>query len=177
MNFRTFIVACAVFTALCALPSGVFAAPASHCGADETIVFTCPVAGQKLLSICSSREYGPERGFMEYRYGPAGKPEMVLPTEKTAPAKAARSGSWMFSGGGGAYVEFLNGTTGYYVYTAIGKWGEAGAVLEKAGVAVQKDGKVLVNIRCVGPETSELGPSFFEELGLAEVEDEFELPE
>lgn len=177
MNFRIIALACAAVTMLCSAPFAASAAPASHCAADETIIFTCPVDGQKLASVCASREYGPDIGFLQYRFGPAGKPETVLPAAKTAPAKTARWGSWMFSGGGGAYVQFLDGKTAHYVYSAVGKWGENGETAEKAGVAVEKDGKVIANFLCRAPETSELGPEFFNKAGLPELEDEFEMPD
>jgi hypothetical protein len=177
MKLRAIVLAFSVFATPCAAPLAVSAAPASHCAADEALIFACPVDGQKLLSICASREYGPDLGFLEYRYGPADKPEMTLPAVKTAPAKAARSGLWSFSGGGGAYLRFMNGESAYYVYTAVGKWGEKGETVEKAGVAVEKDGKVSADIRCRAPETSELGPDFFDKAGLSEVENEFDLPD
>ena len=168
---------CSVVTLLCAFPFQAGAAgPASHCQADETVIFSCPADGKKLISVCASKEYSPNAGHLQYRYGPAGAPELTLPA-KAAPAASARSGLWSFSGGGGAYVQFQDGGTSYYVYTAIGKWGKKGETTEKAGVAVEKDGKVVANILCRGKETSELGPDFFEKAGLPEVENEFDLPE
>ena len=86
-------------------------------------------------------------------------------------------GAASVSGGGGAYIQFMSGKTAYYVYSAIGKWGKQGKTTEKAGVAVEKDGKIAVNIPCKGKETSELGPEFFEKAGLLEVETDFEVPE
>ncbi len=150
---------------------------AGLCASDETVLFNCPVSKKKLLSICASKNYGPDTGYMQYRYGPQGKPELVLPAKKTAPARSAKSGTWMFSGGGGAYVRFDNGKTSYYVYTAIGKWGENGAPLSKAGVAVLKNGVQKANILCKAPETSELGPVLFDQMGLPADEEMLELPE
>lgn len=151
--------------------------PASHCAPDEAVIFTCPVSGQKLLSVCASQQYGPEAGYLQYRYGPAGNAEMTLPASRVAPSRAAQSGLWMFSGGGGAYVRFANGKTAYYVYTAVGNWGDKGETEKKAGVAVEIRGKVAANILCRGPEFSELGPQLFNQMGLPEVETEFDLPE
>ena len=180
MKYRIIALACAVLTALCVVPlqaGRVDAKPASLCAQDEALIFTCPVAGQKLLSICASRQYGPDLGFLQYRYGPADKPEMLIPAVATAPAKAAKSGLWSFSGGGGAYIQFINGKTAYYVYSAIGKWGKKGKTAAKAGVAVEKDGKLVSRIRCMAPEISELGPDFFGKAGLSEVENEIDVPE
>ena len=151
--------------------------PDSVCAADERIIFTCPAAGQKLLSVCASQEYGPDLGFLQYRYGPdAGEPEMTLPAVKTVPAKAAQSGRLMFSGGGGAYLQFRDGGTIYTVYSAIGKWGDAGQTMERAGVTAQKDGRILADIPCQAAAVSEIGPEFFEKAGLPETEDDFDLP-
>ena len=152
-------------------------AAASHCAVDETLVFACPVDDQRLLSVCASREYGPDSGYLQYRFGLADKAEIVVPAEKVKPSRAAQSGMWIFSGGGGAYLRFEEGGTSYHVYTAIGRWGNSGKTAERAGAWVEKDGKVLSDIRCKGPATSELGPEFFEKAGLPEVESEFELPE
>ena len=150
--------------------------PASLCAEDEALIFTCPVAGDNLLSVCASQEFGPELGFLQYRYGPEGKSKMFLPTEKTVPAKAVQSGMLMFSGGGGAYLQFSEGTTMHTVYSAIGRWGEGGEGMERSGVVVKSDGKVVSDIRCQKEATSELGPEFFEKAGLSETEDDFELP-
>jgi hypothetical protein len=153
------------------------AAAASHCTVDETIIFACPVDNQRLLSVCVSQEYGPDSGYVQYRSGPAGKAETVVPAEKAVPSRAAQSGTWMFSGGGGAYLRFEEGGISSHVYTAIGRWGDNGETVERAGAWVEKDGKVVSDIRCKGSAVSELGPEFFEKAGLPEVESEFELPE
>ena len=150
--------------------------PVSLCAEDETVIFTCPVAGKKLISVCASQEFGPELGFLQYRYGPDGKAEMFIPEAKTAPAKAAQSGMLMFSGGGGAFLQFVNNETRYTVYTAIGRWGEGDKAMERSGVTVQKDDKIIADIRCQTEATSELGPEFFEKAGLPESEEDFELP-
>ena len=153
------------------------ASAASHCAADETLIFVCPVDGQRLLSVCASWEYGPDSGYVQYRSGLADKAESIVPAEKIVPSKAAQSGTWMFSDGGGAYLRFEDSGISYYVYTAIGSWGKNGETTERAGAWVEKDGKVVNDIRCNGPAASELGPEFFEKAGLPEVESEFELPE
>ena len=150
--------------------------PDSLCAADEGIIFTCPVAGQKLLSVCASQEYGPDLGFLQYRYGPDGEPEMILPAVKTAPAKAAQSGMLMFSGGGGAYLQFRDGVTIYTVYSAIGRWGDAGQTIEREGGTAHKGGRIIADIPCQAAAVSELGPAFFEKAGLPETEDDFDLP-
>ena len=77
----------------------------------------------------------------------------------------------MYAGGGGAYLRFSNGQVSYVVYTAIGRgFGTAD------GVAVEKAGKLVANVKCVGTSTSEMGPDFFNKAGLPEDDEEFDLP-
>ena len=82
-----------------------------------------------------------------------------------------RSGTWSFSGGGGAWLRFTYGPTSYIVYTAIGRgWGS------KAGVAVLQNGKLLANLPCHGASDSEIGPDFFSRAGIADDDQAFDLP-
>lgn len=82
-----------------------------------------------------------------------------------------RSGTWSFSGGGGAWLAFHRDAFRYIVYTAIGRgWGE------KSGVAVERNGQVAVNLACRGRVVSELGPDFFSNAGIPDDDRPFELP-
>lgn len=179
MQLKKALLHSAFLAALCALPLQAQAQDkaAGHCAPDETVIFSCPTADQQHISLCASSDYGPSSGFLQYRYGKAGKPELLVPEAKTAPAQAAQSGLWSFSRGGGAYVRFQKDGSAYYVYNAIGAWGEEGKVIEKSGVAVETKGAITASILCQGAATSELGPDFFDKAGLSEVEEEFELPD
>jgi hypothetical protein len=42
-------------------------------------------------------------------------------------------------------------------------------------MAVEKNGKLAANVKCVGPVTSELGLDFFRKVGLPEDNEEFDL--
>ena len=82
-----------------------------------------------------------------------------------------RAGLWTFSGGGGAWLAFHREAYRYIVYTAVGRgWGE------KTGVAVERDGKLLTNLRCRGSAVSELGPDFFSGAGIQDDQTPFDLP-
>ena len=82
-----------------------------------------------------------------------------------------RSGQWTFSGGGGAWLAFHREAFRYIVYTAIGRgWGE------KAGIAVEQNGKLLTNLACRGTADSQLGPDFFNASGIPDDARPFELP-
>jgi hypothetical protein len=59
----------------------------------------------------------------------------------------------------------------YVVYTAIGRgWGE------KSGVAVEKNGKLASNFRCMQEPVSELGSDLFSKGGFPSDPDGFDLP-
>lgn len=102
--------------------------------------------------------------------------ELTLPADRIAPARAASSGMWMFSGGGGAYMQFKDGDNARYVYSATGRWGAGGETQSRDGVALRK-GDTVTDQRCQAEAQSELGPELFEKAGLPEVTEEFELPE
>jgi hypothetical protein len=152
----------------------VLAAPkiASHCTASETIVFSC-VAGSKVISVCAAKGTTANTGYLQYRFGKTGaKPELSLPAAKTLPGKAATGESLPFAGGGGSWLRFRNGANAYVVYTGIGRWGKNGEAAEKEGVVVELHGKQIANVKCSGTLTSELGPFWFEAMGLTIGEEE-----
>ncbi len=157
-----------------ALAGLILAAPAcaadSHCSAGEATVFNCS-AGKKIVSLCASHDLGKSSGYLQYRFGPKGEPEIQAPATKTHPAATMKSGMLMFSGGGGAYLRIANAGYEYVVYTATGRgWGS------KEGVAVEKGGKPVANVMCKGAAQSELGPEFFAKVGLDADDKAFDLP-
>jgi hypothetical protein len=55
----------------------------SLCGADEQVIFNCAVGGQKkLVSLCGSGKLDRQRGYLQYRFGRAGKIELEFPKER-----------------------------------------------------------------------------------------------
>ena len=153
--------------AMAGAPPGT-AAP-SHCAAGERVVFSCAV-GAKTVSVCAAGDLSSTGGTLRYRFGPMGQPEITYPPEG-AWRDVTRAGRWIFSGGGGAWLAFNRPPFRYVVYTAIGRgWGE------KAGVAVEKEGRLLTNIPCRGTPVSELGPDFFTSAGIADDTAPFDVP-
>ena len=145
-------------------------AVASHCSADEQTLFNCSTGG-KTVSVCAAPNLSADAGSVQYRFGPLGAPELVYPPTAAGWRKLTRGAVLTFAGGGGAYLAFTNGPYRYVVYTAIGRgWGE------KAGVAVEKNGKRVANLPCKDRETSELGPDLFAKAGIAEDAAGFDLP-
>ncbi|CAN5905678.1 hypothetical protein BH11PSE3_BH11PSE3_33560 [soil metagenome] len=152
---------------------------ASLCSKDESVVFSCR-SGGKLVSVCASQAAGPARGTLHYRFGKPGPGEpleLALPEAPTPPAKAATGQSVPFAGGGGAWLRFTRGLAGYTVYTGIGKWGPKGEVREKAGLVVERQGKAVATLRCTGDVESELGPAWFERMGVTAGGQDFDFPD
>lgn len=146
----------------------------SFCTPQETVVFDCRV-GSKRVSVCGS---GPDR--LQYRFGRADARaalELTLP-EGPVPARRAASGETVpFSGGGGSWLRFRNGDYRYVVYSGIGRWGENGETVEKQGVVVERGGRVVADLPCTGPLTSELGPDWFEQTGVSGDDEGFDFPD
>ena len=154
-------------------PPAASTSQTSFCTPMETVVFACRT-GKKLVSVCASKDLSPKAGYVQYRFGDPAEPlEMTLPEGFVHPSKAAYGATESFSGGGGAWLRFRNGKTGYVVYTGIGKWGRNGATLSKAGIVVEQNGKQAANLSCSTKETSELGPDWFDKAGIKPNPNEF----
>jgi hypothetical protein len=142
----------------------------SLCATGEEVIFACST-GSKIASVCASGDLSDQAGWMQYRFGPPGSPELVYPQEQVHPRGTVQAGTWTFSGGGGAFLKFLKPPYSYTVYTAIGRgWGE------RAGVAVEKNDRLLTNLACEDEVMSEVGPDLFRRTGLAEEPEAFQLP-
>jgi hypothetical protein len=154
------------------------AAAVTHCKANETVVFSCST-GSHILSICASRDLSKNAGYLQYRYGPAGKPELAFPETPRHPAGLFTPGTLSFSGGGGAYLRFSKPPYAYTIFSAIGNWGRNGKGTAQ-GVAIQKDGAEFANFPCrtdANYVAGELGPDFFARAGMNELDSDFDIPE
>ncbi|MBX9944532.1 MAG: hypothetical protein K2Y40_10680 [Reyranella sp.] len=154
--------------------------PTSFCTPAETIVFACRT-GAKMASVCASKDAGPTRGYLQYRFGKldGSEPlEQILPEGQVPPAKAATGQNVPFAGGGGSWLRFRKGQFSYTVYTGIGNWGPKGEKRTKAGLHIEHAGKALATLKCQEPPISLLGPDWFEKVGIATRPDEdFDFPD
>lgn len=169
------VISAKVLPAATAKPVG----PPSFCASGESIVFSCGV-GAKMVSVCASKDAAPARGHLQYRFGRTDSREpleMALPAKPTTPKKSASGGNVAFSGGGGSWLRFHNGPYGYVVYTGIGKWGPKGETREKAGVVVERAGKVVASLKCTTRLTSVLGPDWLRLLRIETNDEEFDFPD
>jgi hypothetical protein len=154
------------------------AAPAdAPCAADEQVVFACRT-GAKQVAVCASKDAAPTSGYVQYRFGRPGQPpELELPAERIPPAGAATADNVPFSGGGASWMRFRRGDHAYVVYTGIGQWGPQGEVEERAGIVVERRGARIATLVCdSGQATGELGPDWFERVGVGANGEAFELP-
>jgi hypothetical protein len=144
----------------------------SHCKANEEVIFSCTTTKAKVISLCSSSLLTPDSGYLQYRFGPANKPELVYPATNEHPKKLFQSGTQMYSGGGSAFLKFKKGDYTYVVFDGIGRgW-------EKEGVVIKKSGKQIAYLPCKGAWQSEIGPDLFEKVKIPKDPDEieFEIP-
>lgn len=147
-------------------PKAAATGSASLCRATEAEVFACRT-GEKMVSVCASRDLGPKRGYVQYRFGKPGEtPEMLLPAAEEHPGRNASGEATAFAGGGGAWLRFTNASVAYVVYSGVGRWGPKGETEQRAGVVVERNGKRTANVKCVGKERSELGPDWFAKSGI-----------
>ena len=57
--------------------------PNTLCAKDERIIFSCPVKKPaKIVSLCASKDFDKERGYLQYRFGLPGKIELEFPTDR-----------------------------------------------------------------------------------------------
>ena len=138
----------------------------THCNEQEQIVFSCSL-GKKIVSVCASSDLSLNNGYLQYRIGQGNTLELILPNS-TKPGQHIQARTLMFSGGGGSYLRFINGDYHYIVYTAIGKgWGV------KDGVSVEKNNKLIANLKCQDIPVSIMGDEFFTRAGLPVDKNEF----
>lgn len=120
------------------------------------------------VAICASEALSADAGHLRYRE--TGRWQVEHPAADEPAARAFRSGTLMYSGGGGAFVRFDRQGETYTVYTGIGRgW-------EKAGVQVRAGERVVRAIACEGEVESELGPALFARAGLPDDPEGFEIP-
>jgi len=164
-----------------AAPTPARTAQASFCTPTEVIVFSCRTSPIKLVSVCASKDASASKGYLQYRTGKpdSGEPlDLTLPAAQLPPPQAASGESVPFSGGGAAWLRVAaKNNVAFVVYTGIGKWGPRGEIQEKAGVAVERDGKSVANLNCTGKPISLLGPDWFDKAGITAKGQDFDLPD
>jgi hypothetical protein len=146
------------------------AAEVTGCVPPQRTLFSCST-GAKTISVCGSQDLTANSGRVQYRFGPPAAVALSYPPAGADWRNVTRAGTLMFSGGGGAFLAFTKPPYRYIVYSAVGQgWAS------KAGVVVEKGTKRIANVACRDKAISELGPDLFSKAGIAQADDDFELP-
>jgi len=148
-------------------PGNVLAA-GTQCRQGESVLFSCRIGGN-VASVCASG-LTTGSGSVQYRFGPPGAPKVRLPSADRDWKKTVTAGVLTLIGGGGAYAAFSSDPYRYVVYTSISHG------RDKSGVAVEKNGRRIRDLRCSRNPVSELGPDLFSQHGFAEDGKGFDLP-
>jgi hypothetical protein len=116
------------------------------CYSHEEIYFSCPV-GEKIISVCASGNVSPENGYVQYRFGRPGKPELQFPKESDPPLD--RFFITDFYGGNlnSVHLKFKLGNFTYVVYQSA-----------TSGVYVVKNGRTVRNLSCDGGQYRQISP-------------------
>lgn len=152
-------------------PAAAVAPDGAFCAVDEETVFGCTAGSGRTVALCASAGLSQEDGALQYREGAPGEaPELVWPDNGAAPSRTFRSGTLMYSGGGGAYLRFDRDGQTWTVYTGVGSgWEQAGVLVEEAGETVR-------GLVCRDDADSGIGPALFERAGIPADGDDFEIP-
>lgn len=144
---------------------------ASHCFSNEKTIFSCNTNSNQVISICASKSLNNTNAYMQYRFGAQGSfPSFVYPMNHNRASNFFYSGVLSYSGGGGAYLKFVNGTYVYVVYTGIGRgWA-------KQGMVINEGKNEIARYSCTNPWASEIGPDLFQITGLQVDPYGFEIP-
>ena len=138
--------------------SGAGLPPASLCRADEQVIFSCKVAdGPKFASVCGSRRLDAQRGYVQYRFGRAGAPELVFPQGLGDTQKVFRYAHYFRAQVDRTELSFERGGYKYSLYDYYE--GDVKPVIKEAGVRVTQagSGRDVVELRCRGRAVSRLG--------------------
>ncbi len=106
----------------------------THCTSQESTLFNC-TTGKKTVSVCASKNLSRSSGYLQYRFGAKGKPEIEIPEAREYPGPTVKSGTLASSGG--AYLRFYKAEYTYVVYAASDKNG--GKTDEGVGTKAGKD--------------------------------------
>lgn len=118
----------------------------THCTPSERVVMSCQVK-KKVLSVCTGPREGPP-AWLQYRFGPPGKPELIAPTTKANSLRFFRLDQRTLATGTSTALVFANDTTTYEVFTQDGK--DAGG-----GVNVRTGQAAPVAIGCTSAFTEQ----------------------
>jgi hypothetical protein len=127
------------------------------CGAGQRVAMQCAVK-KKVLAVCATPQEGAPTA-LQYRFGPAGKPELVFPKDPDDSLSRFKMQHRVLISGTVTTLSFVNAGVAYEVFVQDGR--DAGGGVNVRGA----DGKTTL-VSCTGPvvqKWDDLGP--FLEIG------------
>lgn len=135
-----------------ATPSARESIRGSLCHSSEQPLFICPLKG-RVISVCASKPYTADSGYVQYRSSRGGRMELVYPRSRTA-ARGHFRYSWQERANGSEQrLRFRIGDYDYLVYDSNEPGGYIDAEGHRdnsghAGVLVRKHGIVVSRVQC-----------------------------
>lgn len=119
-----------------------------HCKATEQVVFSCSV-GKKTVSVCASSDLSPNQGYVQYRFGPIGAPELTYPEAPESFRLKSDAGIFTTRYIRGGWIRFSNGPYSYLVFSEKGEPEDGNGWINE-GVVVLNNGKRVAKLVCKG---------------------------
>ena len=133
----------------------VWSADASLCAATEKVYFSCKTKSGRLLSVCGSTELQQPDAYVQYRFGPAGKPELAYPANRTGSLQSFRFYHYVRPQVSRVGLTFQSGDYEYTVYDHYE--GDIEPAEKSTGVSVTKTGTSnYSDISCTGEIVNKL---------------------
>ena len=138
------------------VPVMCWGAPASHCTAEEKVYFSCVTKSQeRVLSVCGSSVLTATDSYLQYRFGPVGKPELQFPSDRKGSIQQFRFYHYFRASVDRSGLTFQSGDYAYEVYDDYE--GDIQPPEKTSGVVVSKVGTdTETGISCKGEITNHL---------------------
>ncbi len=129
--------------------------PESLCDLKKEIIsFSCRLANDKLVSVCASRDLGPEAGYIVYRYGLPDKVEMTYPTTTQEPQNifwySNDSIKHVHQLGSQQSLSFVNKPYRYTVFSHRYMLNNNQREINRAGISVAENSHIVFQKLCKG---------------------------
>ena len=156
-TFLVFICALVSLSIVAARPASVAQKRApSLCKANEQIFFNCTVKGGKIISLCASKQLTAKTGYLQYRFGKIGAPELQFPEKLEGSQSAFRFDHYFRARVDRSDIVFKNAG---YEYTVFDDWeGDVKPEIRQSGVSVVSltNEKDTSQLDCRGPRVTRL---------------------
>jgi hypothetical protein len=122
------------------LDKAAISASPSHCTKDEQTLFSCQLDKKKTVSLCAAKTLTPKAGYLQYRFGKAGKVELALPAKKKGIPAELRLMHSQDDSATYNYVSLMNGENFIYELTSFRQF----KATNKEGMATPESSDTLV---------------------------------